>query len=102
MLKPRGFVNIENQLFIYFHLNKNKIVKNKPSFWAKIVPLVVLIAATLNTALSCDDGEVVLSPARLEIAPAELDFGENDNSLAFAIKNTGQQNLTWTVSESLD
>ncbi len=77
-------------------------MKNKFSFWAKVLPLVILIAATLNTALNCDEGGVVLSPARLEIAPAELDFGENDNSLAFAVKNTGQQNLTWTVSESVD
>ncbi len=77
-------------------------MKNRLSFWAKVLPLVILIAATLNTALNCDDGGVVLSPARLEIAPAELDFGENDNSLAFAVKNTGQQNLTWTVSESVD
>ncbi len=77
-------------------------MKNKLSFWAKVLPLVILIAATLNTALNCDDGGVVLSPARLEIAPAELDFGENDNSLAFAVKNTGQQNLTWTVFESVD
>ncbi len=76
-------------------------MKNKLSFWAKLLPLCVLIAATLNTALNCDEAPV-LSPARLEIAPAELDFGENDNSLAFAIKNTGQQNLTWTVSESVD
>ncbi len=76
-------------------------MKNKFSFWAKLLPLCVLIAATLNTALNCDEAPV-LSPARLEIAPAELNFGENDNSLAFAIKNTGQQNLTWTVSESVD
>ncbi len=77
-------------------------MKNKLSFWAKVLPLIVLITATLNTALNCDEDGVVLSPARLEIAPAELDFGENDNSLAFAVKNTGQQNLTWTVSESVD
>ncbi len=76
-------------------------MKNKFSFWAKILPLVVLITVTLNMALNCDEAPV-LSPARLEIAPAELNFGENDNSLAFAIKNTGQQNLTWTVSESVD
>ncbi len=75
-----------------------------PVFWKRTKHFgfafgVVLLL--LTTALNCED-DAVLSPARLEIAPAELDFGENNNSLAFAIKNTGQQNLTWTVSESVD
>ena len=44
----------------------------------------------------------VLSKARLGLQPAELDFGEDDTQKAFTVKNVGQQNLTWTISEDVD
>ena len=65
---------------------------------------IILVIAFLGLFLAgkCKNDTVVLSPARLEITSDELDFGENDNSLIFTLKNIGQQNLTWALSESVD
>ena len=67
----------------------------------KINRLAYLVLALVLTACP-DKSDPVLSKAQLDVAPAEIDFGETDTERSFTIKNTGQQNLTWTITEGLD
>ena len=66
------------------------------SFKVSIISLLVVLTGCPKSS------DPVLSKAQLAVQPTEIDFGENDTQKAFTIKNTGQQNLSWTISEDVD
>ncbi len=47
-----------------------------------------------------DSVRVTMSMAEIEVSPASLDFGDEENTLSFNITNTGEGSLIWQAAEN--
>ena len=85
----QDFNFIQNTLFVMNKLLKSSI---KTGF------LAIFLGSAL--LMRCSENALKFAPARLAVSPEILDFGENNQSLTITIKNTGQENMSWTISKA--
>lgn len=55
-------------------------------------------SATVSVSVTVPSSDT--SPARLEVAPVQVDFGSTATSASVTLTNSGDSALTWTASES--
>lgn len=63
-----------------------------------ILKLISLLLFGILFIISCDSNSTKPSPPELSLSTNSLDFGNDINELQVEIKNTGEDNLSWTAS----